>query len=601
MVYVAKKLTRRLTLIAMVSLLLPSGLVLAQDQEKKEFFYADQDYISIKVNDGDKSLIDMESKNGGAVDWLGYVIELDPSLFESKVDFENQAKGNRALYDQEATNLKVMYAKAKSYFRYLDVWSLAIDYAVEAIFGLEFIDGTTLPDNDSIYLVRAYSGGFGLGGDATEKDFVRRQVKSGQVRDNAALAMNVFAGALDAVSLFLPLDKTFSESDFKEIATAGLSAASQSLGDPDTMQGAAGQKEFLELSARTGKAILSKAGNVLVAKLAGQKGVKEFFGFVGRNLEIAVKVVDVTDKVSHGGQLLARAGQMVFLATPLETAYIVPASVMTELENKRPAEPVVIEWKKIQKDLFSINIPDGWQEGTPIYGSIFNQAYRFAGPSGEYFEVGIDPTPVGLGGSDQVWELTVRSAGDGFTIGSANEINSLMFNTHGDGKLDIIAYAKTNNQNVPLAGHVYYFHFGNTQKETGVDTQIYREIINSLRAISAAPAQAAQSPDNQASPLNGAWSANWQTSDNQSGNSVLTFSHQAGESVFSGNGVQTFNGQLSNFTFTGNLNDTALTMNQYYPDFNDTVTYQGTISGNAASGIWTNTLGSSGTWSMVRN
>ena len=71
----------------MVSLLVRCGLVWEKEKEIKEFFYADQDYISIKVNDGDKSLIDMESKNGGAVDWLGYVIELDPSLFESKGDF----------------------------------------------------------------------------------------------------------------------------------------------------------------------------------------------------------------------------------------------------------------------------------------------------------------------------------------------------------------------------------------------------------------------------------------------------------------------------------------------------------------------------------
>src|SRR3989344_6017557 len=177
-----------LTIVALAGLLLPPSLVLAQDQENKEIFYADQDYVSVKVNDSDKSLIDLESKNGGAVDWLGYVIELDPDSFASKADFENKVKNNRTVYDNEGTDLKVMYAKAKSFFRYLDVWSLAIDYAVNSIFGLEFIDGTKLPNNDSVYLVRSYSGGFGLSGDSAEKDFVRRQVKSGQVRDNAALA-----------------------------------------------------------------------------------------------------------------------------------------------------------------------------------------------------------------------------------------------------------------------------------------------------------------------------------------------------------------------------------------------------------------------------
>lgn len=41
-------------------------------------------------------------------------------------------------------------------------------------------------------------------------------------------------------------------------------------------------------------------------------------------------------------------------------------------------------------------------------------------------------------------------------------------------------------------------------------------------------------------------------------------------------------------------------MTQEYKTLNDTVVYRGTINENEMSGTWTNKLGSSGTWSMVR-
>ncbi len=142
----------------------------------------------------------------------------------------------------------------------------------------------------------------------------------------------------------------------------------------------------------------------------------------------------------------------------------------------------IIQWRIIDKTLFSIKISETWKEIASQKDYPFAFYFRFEGTDGEYFEVGIDPEPVGLGGSDAVWELKANASADGVIIQTEKTIQSEMFNTHGDGKLDIDAYAKEGFGNVSLQGHIYYFFFGNSKKETGVDTKIFKKILGSFKA-----------------------------------------------------------------------------------------------------------------------
>lgn len=447
----------------------------------------DQDYVLGEMNE---TAFHIASKEGGGVDWVGYVIKLNAKDFASSGDLAAKAKDKRSAYPDEGAVVGTVYAEAKSVFRYLDVVHLLVDAAVQAVFQTDLAPTVAVaPDADAIYLVRAYSGGWGKTRDAQEKAFVRERINRGKERDQQALAVNIFAATLDGVSLFIPLDKTIAASDLKLIAAAGLTELTRALGQPDIMQGKGDAQDLLRLAGTAAKQMAAKTGEILAERATASTPTKNFFGFLGRHLELAASVVNIAEKGSKLGKIGDRIYQLVYTATPLETGYLVSAAVNEALAKRKPKPPAET-WKTVTKDTFSLDIPTAWQEKSPQYRGQFAQAFRFTGPDGEYFEVGMDPTPSGLGMTDEEWELTV--SGVGVQIASTQEIQgSLMGTARGNNRLEIMATAKTGTKNLPIEGHVYYFFFGNSQRETGVATQVFRQVLASFRAkavTSAAPA-----------------------------------------------------------------------------------------------------------------
>lgn len=449
----------------------------------------DQDYVRGEMN---ATTFHIASKEGGGVDWVGYVIKLNAKDFASALDLEAKAKDKRSTYPDEGAVVGTVYAEAKSVFRYLDVVHLLVDAAVQAVFQTDLVPTVSVaPDADAIYLVRAYSGGWGKDRDAQEKTFVRERVNRGKERDQQALAVNIFAATLDGVSLFIPLDKTIAASDLKLIAAAGLAELTRALGQPDIMQGKGDGQDLLRISGAAAKQMAIKTGEILAQRAAAGAATKNFFGFLGRHLELAASVVNIAEKGSKLGKIGDRIYQLVYTATPLETGYLVSTAASEALAKQKP-QPPAETWKTITKETFSLDIPTTWQKNNAQYRGQFAQAFRFTGPDGEYFEVGVDPTPSGLGMTDEVWELTVNGAG--VQIASTREIqDSLMGTARGNDRLEITATAKSGTRNLPIEGHAYYFFFGNSQRETGVATQVFRQILASFRAkavTSAAPAGA---------------------------------------------------------------------------------------------------------------
>ena len=463
---------------------------MAQSQDvKREIYYADKDYITMDLSGEKDFTFNIESKNGGSVDWVGYVIELDAKEFSSLSDLQKKAKDKRTTYiDEKVSADKIIYAQAKSYFRYIDVISAAIDYAAEKVFGSAIEDTAALSDDSGkIYLIRAYSGSLGKSDDPQEKAFVRKSLTQGKERDTQAAALNIFAVALDTFGLFVPYDSTFKQDDLKRIAAIGLSEATHAFGEVDVMSGRGDAKDIFEIIVRSSKSMLKE-----FVEIAEKEATKNFLRLISKNAEMAIKAINITNKISKGGKIVDRVYQMEWQATPLETSYVITPKALTLLaekksvENKEP-ESSPMPWKTVSKEFFTIQIPQVWKETISKKSGYYASIFRFEGADGEFFEVGIDPIPLGLPGSDELWRLQANASDDGFIIEKEDTIESEMFNTHGDGKLEINAFAKKGNDNIFIQNHVYYFFFGNDKHEDNVDTSIFRKIISSFRTLKTQP------------------------------------------------------------------------------------------------------------------
>ena len=164
--------------------------------------------------------------------------------------------------------------------------------------------------------------------------------------------------------------------------------------------------------------------------------------------------------------------------------------------NTAPAQAIpapTSNWKTIDKPTFTIKIPEAWKETRSRVSDYYASAFRLEGTGGEYFEVGIDPKPVGLGSVDQIWLLESNSSNDAVIIKTVNTEGTSYDNlfgegreypSKGNGKLEIhaIINAIGGDYDFTLQGRVYDFSFGNNKRETGVDTEIFKTILNSFRA-----------------------------------------------------------------------------------------------------------------------
>ena len=326
------------------------------ETNSKEIYYADQDYITLKVDQKqDQYRLSIESKNLGSLDWVGYVFRLKPEDFASQKDFKQKVISNRSFYSDEDQPLGLVYATAKSVFRYLDVLSTLIDFATKEIFGSAIIDTVNVPANEpAIYLVRAYSGSWGKLIDEGEKSFVREKLTNGKIRDGQALGLNLFAIILDTASLVVPFDKSISQDDLRKIAVAGLTEISHKFSQPDFMQGRANAKDFNQVVVGGAAAMLKEFLNILKDEAA-----KNFLKFAARSLQIAADTVIVLDKVSKGGKIADRIAQLLTLGTPLETSYLTVNDAVAKLAKEEVVQngDDIKNWKTFDRDTWSVKYP----------------------------------------------------------------------------------------------------------------------------------------------------------------------------------------------------------------------------------------------------
>lgn len=137
----------------------------------------------------------------------------------------------------------------------------------------------------------------------------------------------------------------------------------------------------------------------------------------------------------------------------------------------------------VREDTYVLNLPQGWRKvseaPTPYLAAFARSGADFYGDGqGNYFMVQTDPPGRGFE-ADAVWELKVQ--GDGYAIESKQGCGEGPFCSAGDGNLRIGLKDTGTEQ---LGGHTYFFLAGNTQKETGVDTQVFEQIISNFKAKS---------------------------------------------------------------------------------------------------------------------
>jgi len=359
-----KKAKTIVSLIVLISLM-SSGLVGAESK-KIDIIYADPDYVTIKQElKGDKYQIDGDSRNLGAVDWVVYIDRLDPNEFDSKLDFFKKSGDNRTIYKSEVA-VGSIYLEAKSLFRYFDLISLAINYAFNLVFNESITDINEIPaDQDSIYVIRSYSGGWGKLLDSEEKSFVDKTPNGGR-RDVEAFLINITAMSIDGVSAFIPLSKILPD-DMNEMAKAGLMEAAKRI--PILKEGGSTLKDLFRIFVDVSQAMFEKY-------VKGTAHISILKRYIGRARAI-LDLIDIPEKISKAGKAADRLVQMITVATPLETSYIVvgdPLALSKEGETKEKKKEISTSTEKViatssQKvvsDKITANIID--QNNEPMIG-----------------------------------------------------------------------------------------------------------------------------------------------------------------------------------------------------------------------------------------
>jgi len=139
----------------------------------------------------------------------------------------------------------------------------------------------------------------------------------------------------------------------------------------------------------------------------------------------------------------------------------------------------------VKEDLFSVILPVGWTKVSKNTATGRecdtgnNTEYHYQDSAGNYFDVCVDPVGRGLS-TDITWVLVRTSTG--FKIKTEGEQCVKTEEGYpcpaGDNKL--FMFLKTDDGG-ELNNHTYYFTAGNTKKETGVNLEIFRDIIHSFK------------------------------------------------------------------------------------------------------------------------
>ena len=149
----------------------------------------------------------------------------------------------------------------------------------------------------------------------------------------------------------------------------------------------------------------------------------------------------------------------------------------TKRGNAAPPPPAPVTHD--ERD-WTIATPAGWVRKDATSTTDAKKAVRYEGPDGEYVIVAIDP----LGSdfiSDTVWRY--RANGDRFEIVAREDCTGTAEQgcSSDDARYDGYVMWKSGSEPKKVAGHVWYFIFGNDEKAT-IDAAVFEEILESIRA-----------------------------------------------------------------------------------------------------------------------
>lgn len=140
----------------------------------------------------------------------------------------------------------------------------------------------------------------------------------------------------------------------------------------------------------------------------------------------------------------------------------------------------------IDDALYAFRLPAGWTRTSTKTDEIGRTDWYEDG-QGTFLNVHIFPDEKTFGSdyaSDTTWELAFTADRSGFTVKKKDPTCTPSPEnggcTAGDGKLDVYALVR-GNENVFVRGNAFQFSFGNARAETGVDTTVFEEMIESFR------------------------------------------------------------------------------------------------------------------------
>lgn len=139
---------------------------------------------------------------------------------------------------------------------------------------------------------------------------------------------------------------------------------------------------------------------------------------------------------------------------------------------------------------FSFQAPAGWVKADPPQGGVGpvgSGTFFYTDSAGDFFQVDVDPAGFDFA-ANATWTLGLNVTKDGVVITQEGAVRSCQQGDLGcpeAGKLVISAAPTASDASAPaptVKGHKYFFFFGNTKKETGVDLQVFRDIFTSFKA-----------------------------------------------------------------------------------------------------------------------